>query len=131
MHPFMHIRSTYVTWWCFYNKTTLWFLVELKFVCFCFVLLFVKNVFVFAELRERHQLELQNLTLTTQPFRTLQLFIFSTLIHLKRSFLYVLMKGSRFMLLSMLIVGFIVLFMTTNGSREKVFAFLFLKLFFW
>ncbi|XP_039143721.1 vacuole membrane protein KMS1-like [Dioscorea cayenensis subsp. rotundata] len=71
------------------------------------------------ELRERHQLELQNLTLTTQPFRTLQLFIFSTLIHLKRSFLYVLMKGSRFMLLSMLIVGFIVLFMTTNGSREK------------
>ncbi|KAH7665654.1 Vacuole membrane protein VMP1 protein [Dioscorea alata] len=71
------------------------------------------------ELRERHQLELQNLTLTTQPFRTLQLFIFSTLIHLKRSFLYVLMKGSRFMLLSMLIVGFSVLFMTTNGSREK------------
>ncbi|KAM0937624.1 putative SNARE associated golgi family protein [Dioscorea sansibarensis] len=71
------------------------------------------------ELREKHQLELQNLTLTTQPFRTLQLFIFSTLLYLKRSFLYVLMKGSRFMLLSMLVVGFSVLFMTTNGSRQK------------
>ncbi|KAJ0982302.1 hypothetical protein J5N97_010557 [Dioscorea zingiberensis] len=71
------------------------------------------------ELREKHRLELENLTLTTQPFRTLQLFSFATMEYLKRSLLFVLMKGSRFMLLSMLVVGFSILFMTANGSHEK------------
>lgn len=46
-----------------------------------------------AELHEKHRMELENLTLTTQPFRTFKLFIFASASYVKHSILYVLTKG--------------------------------------
>lgn len=68
---------------------------------------------------ERHRLDVENLTLTTQPFRTLLLFTFATVQYLKQSLLYVLGKGGWFMVLSILLVGFGFVLLTVDGAHEK------------
>ncbi|GAV88216.1 SNARE_assoc domain-containing protein [Cephalotus follicularis] len=70
-------------------------------------------------LRERQQQELENLTLTTQPFRTLKFFILAVLQYLQQSILYLLAKGGWLMLLSTGIVTIGVLLVTIDGPFEK------------
>ncbi|EOY05644.1 SNARE associated Golgi protein family isoform 2 [Theobroma cacao] len=71
------------------------------------------------DLRERHQQELEHLTLTTQPFKTLRLFILAIFQYFKRSVLYLLAKGGWLMLLSTLIAAFGILLVTIEGPHEK------------
>ncbi|KAI3975766.1 hypothetical protein MKX01_023192 [Papaver californicum] len=70
-------------------------------------------------LRKKHELEVENLTLTSQPFRTLKLFILATILHVKRSISYLLTKGSWLILFSILTAGFGVLLITIDGPHEK------------
>ncbi|KAI3970031.1 hypothetical protein MKW92_007343 [Papaver armeniacum] len=70
-------------------------------------------------LRKKHEIEIENLTLTSQPFRTLKLFILATILYVKRSISYLLTKGSWLLLLSILTAGFGVLLITIDGPHEK------------
>ncbi|GMH08424.1 hypothetical protein Nepgr_010264 [Nepenthes gracilis] len=72
-----------------------------------------------AGLREKHQKELENLTLTTQPFRTLKFFILAVVEYLKQSIAYLLAKGGWFMLLGTLVVASGAFLVTIEGSHEK------------
>ncbi|KAK3027246.1 hypothetical protein RJ639_041664 [Escallonia herrerae] len=76
-------------------------------------------IIFFAGLREKHEQELENLTLTTQPFKTLKLFIFAVIQYLKRSILYLLTHGGWFMLLSTILLLSGVLLITIDGPHEK------------
>ncbi|XVF38192.1 hypothetical protein REPUB_Repub20aG0078700 [Reevesia pubescens] len=69
--------------------------------------------------RERHRQELENLTLATQPFKTLRLFILAIFQYLKLSVLYLLAKGGWFILLSTLIAALGILLVTIEGPHEK------------
>ncbi|XP_022762065.1 vacuole membrane protein KMS1-like isoform X3 [Durio zibethinus] len=71
------------------------------------------------DLRERHRLELENLTLTTQPFKTLRLFIQAIFQYFKQSVLYLLARGGWLMLLSTLIAALGILLVTIEGPHEK------------
>ncbi|XP_022738759.1 vacuole membrane protein KMS1-like [Durio zibethinus] len=71
------------------------------------------------DLRERHRQELENLTLTTQPFKTLRLFILAIFQYCKQSVLYLLAKGGWLMLLSSLVAALGILLMTIEGPHEK------------
>ena len=77
----------------------------------------------FADLHERHRQELENLTLTTQPFKTLKLFFLAIFQYFKRSVLYLLAKGGWLMLLSTLIAALGILLVTIEGPHEKVIKF--------
>uniref|UniRef100_A0A7C9ACS1 Vacuole membrane protein KMS1 n=1 Tax=Opuntia streptacantha TaxID=393608 RepID=A0A7C9ACS1_OPUST len=70
-------------------------------------------------LREKHQQELENLTLTSQPCRTLKFFIFAINDYVKQSLAYLLAKGGWLLVLSTLIVTCGVLLATIEGSHEK------------
>ncbi|KAL5712669.1 meiotic spindle pole body protein Kms1 [Ranunculus cassubicifolius] len=70
-------------------------------------------------LQEKHQLELENLTLTGQPFKTLKLFSLATAQYFKRSISYLLTKGGWFLVVSTLLLGFGVLLITVDGPHEK------------
>ncbi|XXG48537.1 hypothetical protein AAC387_Pa02g2959 [Persea americana] len=70
-------------------------------------------------LQEKHRLDLENLTLTSQPFKTLKFFILATVQYLKQSILYILGKGGWFMLLSILVVSFGILLIAVDGPHEK------------
>ncbi|MQL96417.1 hypothetical protein Taro_029095 [Colocasia esculenta] len=74
-----------------------------------------------SDIEEKFQLEVENLTLTTQPFRTLQLFILATVDYLKKSLSYALEKGGWFMVLSVLLVGLGLVLLTVDGPHEKEF----------
>ncbi|GAB4843411.1 meiotic spindle pole body protein Kms1 [Ancistrocladus abbreviatus] len=70
-------------------------------------------------LQEKHQQELENLTLTTQPFRTLKFFILAIVQYFKQSIACILAKGGWPVFLAILIVVFGVLFASIEGSHEK------------
>ncbi|CAL1411384.1 unnamed protein product [Linum trigynum] len=72
-----------------------------------------------AELREKHQQELDNLTLTTQPFKTLKFFILAVVQYFKNCVLYLLAKGGWLLLLSAVVVAFVFLVATVDGPHEK------------
>ncbi|KAG1368763.1 vacuole membrane protein KMS1 [Cocos nucifera] len=72
-----------------------------------------------SELRKKHQLELEKLTLTMQPFRTLKFFFFATVQDLKILLLYILRKGGWYKVLSILVVAFCLLLLAVDGSHEK------------
>ena len=76
--------------------------------------------FYYAGLRERHQQDLENLTLATQPFKTLKLFILAVLQYIMRSASYLLAKGGWLMLLSTVALALGILLMTIDGPHEKV-----------
>ncbi|KAH9682738.1 vacuole membrane protein KMS1 [Citrus sinensis] len=78
-----------------------------------------KMVFM-ADLREKHQQELENLTLTTQPFKTIKLFILGVIQYLKRSVLYLLAKGGWLMLSCTVVAALGILLVTIDGPHEKV-----------
>ncbi|KAK9179578.1 hypothetical protein WN943_028780 [Citrus x changshan-huyou] len=77
-----------------------------------------KMVFM-ADLREKHQQELENLTLTTQPFKTIKLFILGVIQYLKRSVLYLLAKGGWLMLSCTVVAALGILLVTIDGPHEK------------
>ncbi|TYI92136.1 hypothetical protein E1A91_D02G046500v1 [Gossypium mustelinum] len=71
------------------------------------------------DLRERYRLELENLTLTTQPVKTLRFFLLAILQYIKRSASYLLAKGGWLMLSSTLIAVLGILLVTIEGPHEK------------
>lgn len=77
----------------------------------------------YAGLREKHQQELENLTLTAQPFKTLKFFILAIFLYIKRSISYLLAKGGWLMLFvtALMATGFLLI--TIDGPHEKVFNF--------
>lgn len=93
-----------------------------SFLCYFIYLFFILiDVLHFVELRKKHRLELEKLTLTAQPFRTLMFFFFATVQNLKNLLLYILRKGGWYKVLSILVVPFGLLLMAVDGSHEKVF----------
>ncbi|KAI3704093.1 hypothetical protein L1987_74306 [Smallanthus sonchifolius] len=70
-------------------------------------------------LHEKHKQELENLTLTSQPFQTLKLFIVAVALYLKRSLVYLLTHGLWLMLLAIVTVAGVVLFLSANGPNGK------------
>lgn len=72
-------------------------------------------------LHEKHQRELENLTLATQPFKTIKFFVLAIIQYLKRVVLYLLGHGAWLTLLSSFLVLGGVLLMNTNGPHEKHF----------
>ncbi|ONK55910.1 uncharacterized protein A4U43_C10F2210 [Asparagus officinalis] len=77
------------------------------------------NGVLVSELREKHRLDLEKLTLTTQPFRTFKFFIFACTLYVKRSVLYILTKGVWFTILTVLFLSFGLLLIATDGPHEK------------
>ncbi|WZY70192.1 hypothetical protein YC2023_002432 [Brassica napus] len=73
----------------------------------------------FVALREKHEKEVENLTLTSQPLNTLSLFGEATFLYIKRSVLYLLAHGGWFILLTTLLVAFGVLLVTVDGPHGK------------
>ncbi|OAY55787.1 vacuole membrane protein KMS1 isoform X1 [Manihot esculenta] len=72
-----------------------------------------------ADLHERHQQELENLTMTTQPFKTLKFFMLAIIQYVKRSVIYLLAKGGWLMLLSTVVAALGILLVTIDGPHEK------------
>ncbi|KAJ6356438.1 hypothetical protein OIU78_004525 [Salix suchowensis] len=70
-------------------------------------------------LRERHQQELENLTLTGQPLKTLKFFVLAMVQYCKRSVFYLLAKGGWLMLLSTVIAAVGIVLVTIDGPHEK------------
>lgn len=70
-------------------------------------------------IRARHQKELENLTLVSQPLKTLKLFILAVIEYLQRSVAYLLTHGGWFMFLSALIILAGVLLITVDGPHGK------------
>lgn len=70
-------------------------------------------------LRERHQHDLDNLTLSTQPFKTLKFFVLAVFLYINRSISYLLAKGGWLMLLSTLALAIGILLVTIDGPHEK------------
>ncbi|KAG4179601.1 hypothetical protein ERO13_A10G114700v2 [Gossypium hirsutum] len=71
------------------------------------------------DLRKRHRQELENLTLTTRPFKTLRLFILAIFEYFKQSIFYVFAKGGWLLLLNTLIATLGILLVTIEGPHEK------------
>lgn len=72
-----------------------------------------------SDLREKHQQELENLTLTAQPFKTIKFFILGVIQYLKRSILYLLAKGGWLMLSCTVVAALGILLVTFDGPHEK------------
>ncbi|KAF5452508.1 hypothetical protein F2P56_027495 [Juglans regia] len=73
-----------------------------------------------SELHERqHQQEVENLTLSAQPIKTLKFFILAIVQYFKRSLLYLLAKGGWLMLLSTVAVAIGILVIAIDGPHEK------------
>ncbi|XP_023548712.1 vacuole membrane protein KMS1-like [Cucurbita pepo subsp. pepo] len=72
-----------------------------------------------SELRRKQKEELENLTLVTQPFKTLKFFILGVLQYSKRSIAYILAKGGWFLLLHLIIGVAGILILTIEGPHEK------------
>ncbi|XP_023006134.1 vacuole membrane protein KMS1-like [Cucurbita maxima] len=72
-----------------------------------------------SELRRKQKEELENLTLVTQPFKTLKFFILGVLQYSKHSIAYILAKGGWFLLLHLIIGVAGILILTIEGPHEK------------
>lgn len=70
-------------------------------------------------LRAKHQQELENLTLTTQPFKTLKFFILAMVQYIKRSISYLLARGGWLLLLSAVVASSGFLLISIDGPHEK------------
>lgn len=78
------------------------------------------QISAFVGLRLKHQQELEKLTLTTQPFKTLKLFLFAVVLYLRRSASYVLSHGGWLMLFSALVGVAGILIVIIDGPHDKV-----------
>ncbi|CAN8306199.1 unnamed protein product [Cochlearia groenlandica] len=70
-------------------------------------------------LRERHQQDLEKLTLTSQPFKTLRLFVVAVFLYVRKSISYLLANGGWLLLLSSLFVALSALLVTIDGPHVK------------
>ncbi|CAK9150241.1 unnamed protein product [Ilex paraguariensis] len=70
-------------------------------------------------LRAKHQQELENLTLATQPFKTLKLFTLAIIRYLEQSVIYLLGHSGWLMLVSTIVVLIGILLFTIDGCHEK------------
>ncbi|PKI40756.1 vacuole membrane protein KMS1-like isoform X2 [Punica granatum] len=70
-------------------------------------------------LRQRHRQDLEHLTLTTQPVKTLKFFTLAVVQYLKRVISYLLAKGGYLLLLSIGTVAVGILLVTLDGPHEK------------
>ncbi|KAI3459380.1 hypothetical protein Pfo_016043 [Paulownia fortunei] len=77
------------------------------------------SISAFAGLRIKHQQELENLSLTSQPFKTLKLFLLAVIQYLRKSLAYLLSHGGWLMLLSAIVVIAGILLVTIDGPHEK------------
>ncbi|RLN24549.1 vacuole membrane protein KMS1 [Panicum miliaceum] len=74
---------------------------------------------VIPELRAKHKMDLENLTLTKQPLRTLHFFLLALLQYLKRLATYILSKSGLFVLLLVLVVAPGILLVVSDGLHKK------------
>ncbi|KAL5228081.1 hypothetical protein ABZP36_016346 [Zizania latifolia] len=74
---------------------------------------------VISEIREKHKMELENLTLTKHPFRTLHFFMLAMLQYFKRLATYILSKGALFVVLIVLVLVPGLLLVVTDGLHKK------------
>lgn len=70
-------------------------------------------------LRVKHQQDLENLTLTSQPFKTLKLFILAVRLYIRKSAAYLISHGSWLILLSAIVVAIGILLVTVEGPHGK------------
>lgn len=78
----------------------------------------------FAEPHDKqHQQEIENLTLSAQPIKTLKFFILAIGQYVKQSLLYLFAKGGWLMLLSTVAVAAGILVIAIDGPHEKVSGF--------
>ncbi|KAL8515231.1 hypothetical protein ACS0TY_014082 [Phlomoides rotata] len=70
-------------------------------------------------LRIKHEQDLENLTLTSQPLKTLKLFILAVRQCIRKSIVYLLSHGSWFILLSFVVVIASTFLATVDGPHEK------------
>ncbi|XP_061338621.1 vacuole membrane protein KMS1-like [Gastrolobium bilobum] len=70
-------------------------------------------------LHKKHQTELENLTLTTQPFKTLKFFTLAVTQYMKKAALYLLAKGGWLMLFSFVVGALGIMLITLDGPHEK------------
>lgn len=73
-----------------------------------------------AAVREKHQNDLDSLTLSSHPFKTVKYFVLAVILYIKRTTSYLLAKGGWLMLLSAVAMAVGILLMTIDGSHEKV-----------
>ncbi|KAI3815512.1 hypothetical protein L1987_15183 [Smallanthus sonchifolius] len=72
-----------------------------------------------SELREKHKRELEKLTITSQPFKTLKFFTLAMLQHINRSSVYIVTHGFLLMLLIVAVMAVAVLLVTDDGPHTK------------
>lgn len=70
-------------------------------------------------LRLKHQQELEKLTLISQPFKTLKLFLFSVVQYLRKSFTYLLSHGGWLVLLSAIVGVAAILLVVVDGPHVQ------------
>ncbi|KAK2371799.1 meiotic spindle pole body protein Kms1 [Trifolium repens] len=70
-------------------------------------------------LHEKHKMELENLTLTTQPFKTLKYSTLAVIQYIKKTMLYILAKGGWLMLFSVAVGTLGVVLVTFGCLHEK------------
>ncbi|KAL6856026.1 hypothetical protein ACP4OV_018828 [Aristida adscensionis] len=71
------------------------------------------------QLRIKHRVDLERLTLTSSPFKTLAFFVLAIAQSLGRTCSYVLKKGTRLKIVVLLVVATWVLLLFTDGPHEK------------
>ncbi|AQK49178.1 Vacuole membrane protein KMS1 [Zea mays] len=74
---------------------------------------------VIPELLAKHKMDLENLTLTKHPIRTLHFFLLAMLQYLKRLATYILRKSGLFFLLIVLVVASGILLSISDGLHKK------------
>ncbi|KAL3648950.1 meiotic spindle pole body protein Kms1 [Castilleja foliolosa] len=72
-----------------------------------------------SEVRAKHLQDIEKLTLTSQPLKTLNLFILAVKQYLKQSVKYLLSHGGLLMLLNIVVVVPSILLLTVDGPHEK------------
>ncbi|KAM3384810.1 hypothetical protein ACQJBY_009045 [Aegilops geniculata] len=72
-----------------------------------------------SDLREKHRMDLESLTLTSQPFKTLALFVLAIGQSIRSTCSCVLKEGSRLKFLVPLLGATCVLLLVTDGPHEK------------
>ncbi|KAG6431088.1 hypothetical protein SASPL_109163 [Salvia splendens] len=70
-------------------------------------------------LHEKHRQDLDNLTLTSQPFKTLKLFILAVMQYIRKFVAYMLSHGGWLILLTAIVVAIGTLFVTVEGPHGK------------
>lgn len=92
---------------------------------------FLLSNFCFVGLRLKHQQELEKLTLISQPFKTLKLFLFSVVQYLRKSFTYLLSHGGWLVLLSAIVGVAAILLVVVDGPHVKVNKIIYWVILYW